>query len=303
VRPTLVTLPIGVHGLGVHSYGLAIAVGFAIGVVLAAREARRAGLDPAAMLDLLFWILVSGVLGSRLAFVLLHAGDYLQLCRQGGLSGCAAPLKLWQGGLVYYGGALAATGAVALFSRRQGWAFGRVADVLAPALALGHAFGRLGCFFAGCCFGKPWAAGVAFPPGSVAFDDLASSGVIAPDASATPPLHPTQLYEAAGELLIFFLLLRARRHQRFSGAIALLYAAAYAALRFLVEIFRGDAARGFLARLGTPRLAGWLGLPPDQPLFLSTAQVTSLLVGGAAIGLLVWGRRGMRPAPSNRPAG
>jgi phosphatidylglycerol:prolipoprotein diacylglycerol transferase len=291
VRPTLFTLPIGAHGLAVHSYGLAIAVGFAVGVVLAAREARRAGLDPGAMLDLLFWILVSGVLGSRLAFVALHAGDYLRLCRQGGLSGCLAPLELWEGGLVYYGGALAATGAVALFARRHRWRFGTVADVLAPALALGHAVGRVGCFFAGCCFGKPWRAGLAFPPGSVAFDDLASSGAITPDASATPPLHPTQLYEAAGELLIFFLLLRTRRRQRFAGATALLYAAAYAGLRFAVEIFRGDAARGFLARLATPSLARWLCLPPDQPLFLSTAQVTSLVVGGAAVFLLVRGRR------------
>jgi phosphatidylglycerol:prolipoprotein diacylglycerol transferase len=290
VRPTLVTLPIGRHGLGVHSYGLAIAVGFAVGVVLAAREARRAGLEPGPMLDLLFWILVSGVLGSRLAFVLLHAGQYLTLCRQG-LSGSLAPLKLWEGGLVFYGGALAATGAVALFARRQGWAFGRVADVLAPSLALGHAFGRLGCFFAGCCFGKPWRAGLAFPPGSVAFDYLASTGAISPDAAATPPLHPTQLYEAAGELLIFFLLLRARPRQRFAGATALLYAAAYAGLRFVVEVFRGDAARGFLVRLATPRLAGWLGLPAGQPLLLSTAQVTSVLVGGAALALLVRGRR------------
>jgi phosphatidylglycerol:prolipoprotein diacylglycerol transferase len=292
VRPTLFTLPIGAHGLGVHSYGLAIAVGFAVGVVLAAREARRAGLDAGSMLDLLFWILVSGVLGSRLAFVLLHAGDYLALCRQGGLSGCAAPLKLWEGGLVYYGGALAATGAVALFARRKGWRFGTVADVLAPALALGHAVGRLGCFFAGCCFGKPWAAGVKFPPGSVAFDDLARAGALAADALVTPPLHPTQLYEAAGELLIFFLLLRARGRQRFAGALALLYAATYAGLRFLVEIFRGDAARGFLIRLDTPRLAALLGLPADQPLFLSTAQVTSIVVGAAAIVLLILGRRG-----------
>jgi phosphatidylglycerol:prolipoprotein diacylglycerol transferase len=289
VRPTLFTLPIGPRGLGVHSYGLAIAVGFAIGVILAAREARRAGLDPGAMLDLLFWILVSGVLGSRLAFVLLHAGDYLALCKQG-LSGCLAPLKLWEGGLVYYGGALAATGAVALFARRQGWAFGRVADVLAPALALGHAFGRLGCFFAGCCFGKPWHAGVAFPPGSVAHDELVRAGTLSADAAATPPLHPTQVYEAAGELLIFFLLLKLRRRQRFAGATALLYAATYAALRFVVEIFRGDLARGFLAQLSTPTLARWLGLPADQPLFLSTSQVTSLVVGAAAVALLVWGR-------------
>ncbi|HXU83248.1 MAG TPA: prolipoprotein diacylglyceryl transferase [Polyangia bacterium] len=294
MRPTLVTLPIGAHGLGVHSYGLAIAVGFAIGVVLAAREARRVGLDAGAMLDLLFWILVSGVLGSRLAFVLLHAGDYLQLCRQGGLPGCLAPLKLWEGGLVYYGGALAATGAVALFARRRGWPFGQVADVLAPALALGHAFGRLGCFFAGCCFGKPWSHGLAFPPGSVAFDDLIRTGVISASAPATPPLHPTQLYEALGELVIFLLLLRVRRRPPFAGATALLYAASYAGLRFAVEIFRGDAARGFLVEAQTPRLAALLGLPPLQPLFLSTAQVTSLAVGAAAILLLVRGRAAAR---------
>jgi phosphatidylglycerol:prolipoprotein diacylglycerol transferase len=268
VRPTLFTLPFGAHGLGVHSYGLAIALGFAAGVVLAAREARRVGLDPGAMLDLLFWILVSGVLGSRLTFVVLHAGDFVQLCRQGD---CAAPLKLWQGGLVFYGGALSATVAVALFTRRHRWSFGQVADLLAPALALGHVFGRLGCFFAGCCFGKPLGAGVSFPPGSVAFDELTRTGAVAAGATGTPPLHPTQLYEAAGELAIFFLLILTRRHRRFAGATALLYAASYAGLRFVVELFRGDAGRGFVGPL-------------------STAQVMSLVIGGMATALLVRGR-------------
>src|SRR5205823_18082 len=110
--------------------------------------------------------------------------------------------------------------------------------LLAPSLALGHVFGRIGCFFAGCCFGKPWAAGVSFPRDSVAFDELLGAGQIAAGAGTTPPLHPTQLYEAAGELGIFFLLLWARRRQRFAGATALLYAASYAGLRFVVEIFR-----------------------------------------------------------------
>ena len=151
--------------------------------------------------------------------------------------------------------------------------------------------------FAGTsAFGKPWSRGLSFPPGSVAFDDLTLAGALAPGAAATMPLHPTQLYEAAGELLIFLLLLRVRRRQRFAGATALCYAAAYAGLRFLVEIYRGDAARGFLFRLATPRLAALLGLPPDQPLFLSTAQVTSLVIGGAAIALLVRGQRGAAPA-------
>jgi phosphatidylglycerol---prolipoprotein diacylglyceryl transferase len=276
VRPTLFTLPLGAHGLGVHSYGLAIALGFAAGVVLAAREARRVGLDPGAMLDLLFWILVSGVLGSRLAFVALHAGDFVELCRQGD---CAAPLKLWQGGLVFYGGALAATGAVALFARRQGWSFGLVADVLAPALALGHVFGRLGCFFAGCCFGKACSTlGVSFPPGSVAFDELARTGVIGPGAAGTPPLYPTQLYEAAGELAIFFLLILTRRRRPFAGATALTYAVAYAVLRFGLEFLRGDAGRGFVGPL-------------------STAQVTSLVVGGIAGALLLIGRARRERAP------
>jgi phosphatidylglycerol:prolipoprotein diacylglycerol transferase len=297
VRPTLFTLPIGAHGLGLHSYGLAIALGFAVGVVLAVRQARREGLDAGALLDLLFWILVSGILGSRLVFVLVHAGEYARLCAGSGpqpfgrvLSDCAAPLRIWQGGLVFYGGALAATAVTAWFARRQRWSFGRVADLLAPSLALGHAFGRLGCFFAGCCFGKPWASGVVFPPGSVAYDDLLTAGRIAIGARATPPLHPTQLYEAAGELVIFFVLLWARRRKRFAGAVALLYAALYAGLRFVVEVFRGDAGRGFLATLATPRLSLALGLPPDQPLFFSTSQVTSIVVGLAAIVLLRRGR-------------
>jgi phosphatidylglycerol:prolipoprotein diacylglycerol transferase len=254
VRPTVFTLPIG-SGVALHSYGLAIALGFAVGVVVAARQARRVGLDGDAFVDLLFWILVTGIVGSRVAFVVLHAGEYVRMCA--GLAGerswgrvaadCAAPLRIWEGGLVFYGGALGAAGAVALFARRHGWSFGKVADALAPALALGHALGRVGCFFAGCCYGRPWAHGLGFPRGSVAFDDLVRAGAVAAGADRTPALHPTQLYEAAGELAIFFLLIHARRRQRFHGAIALMYAVLYGTLRFVVEIFRGDAGRGFVA--------------------------------------------------------
>jgi phosphatidylglycerol:prolipoprotein diacylglycerol transferase len=285
VRPTLFTLPLGAHGLGVHSYGLAIAVGFAVGVVLAAREAGRRGLEAGAMLDLLFWVLVSGIAGSRMAFVLLRAGDYWALCRTS-LAGCAAPLRLWEGGLVFYGGALAATGVAALFAWRRRWSFPLVADVLAPSLALGHAFGRLGCFFAGCCFGKPWAHGLSFPAGSVAHDDLVRAQGLS--LATTPPLHPVQLYESLGELAIFFLLLLWRRRQRFAGATALLYGMAYAGLRFMTEIFRGDAGRGFLAALPTPRLAQALGLPPEQALFVSTSQAASVAI---ALGAAIWWMR------------
>jgi phosphatidylglycerol:prolipoprotein diacylglycerol transferase len=277
VRPTVLTL----HGLPVHSYGLAIALGFTLGVVVAAREARRVGLDGDAFVDLLFWILVAGIAGSRAAFVLLHAGDYLRLCAGTGprplgrvVADCAAPLRLWEGGLVFHGGALAATGTVLLFARRRRWAFGKVADTLAPALALGHAVGRLGCYLAGCCYGKPWSAGLSFPRGSVAFDELAAS--LPAGATRTPPLHPVQLYEAAGELVIFFVLVMWRRRQRFAGQTALRYATLYGVLRFAVEFFRGDASRGFIGAL-------------------SVAQVVSVaLVAGA----LLMNRRAARtPAP------
>jgi phosphatidylglycerol:prolipoprotein diacylglycerol transferase len=253
VKPSLGQL----FGLDLHSYGLLIAVGFALGTVLAAREARRLGMDGEAMLDLIFWVLVTGIAGSRLAFVLLNAGAFVSLCRDHG--DCAAPLKIWQGGLIFYGGVLGAAASVWHFVRKQRWPFAQVADVLAPSLALGHAFGRMGCFLAGCCYGKPWSHGVVFPPGSAASDELGRG--------FTPPLHPTQLYEAAGELAIFFVLVSMRRRLGFRGATALLYALMYGVLRFNVELFRGDAARGFVG-------------------FLSTAQVISLLlVAGAGLAL------------------
>jgi phosphatidylglycerol:prolipoprotein diacylglycerol transferase len=288
VRPTLFSLPLG-RGIELHTYGLAIALGFTLGVVVAARQARRAGLDGDAFVDLLFWILVTGILGSRLAFVLLHAPEYGHLCagpeaaRSWGrvLADCAAPLRIWEGGLVFYGGALGAAGAVALFARRHRWPFGKVADALAPALALGHAVGRVGCFFAGCCYGKPWSRGVVFPRASVAFDELVRAGGVSADAASTPPLHPTQLYEAGGELAIFFVLLYDRRRLRFDGATALLYAILYGALRFGVEIFRADAGRGFVA-------GG-----------LSVAQVVSVGLVVAAAAVLVHRAR-VKPAERRR---
>lgn len=253
MKPILFTLPLGIRGWDLHTYGLAVAIGFAVGIVLAARQGRRVGMDPEALLDLSFWILVAGVLSSRLGFVLAHGGEFVRLCAGDGeprnfgqtISDCAAPLKLWQGGLVFYGGAIGAAVVSWRFARRRGWSFGTLADLFAPSVALGHAFGRLGCFFAGCCFGKPTSSGigVSFPPGSVAFEQLAHTGGLSTGATATPFLHPTQLYEAAGEIVIFLILVLSRSRQRFAGATALLYALLYGLLRLIVENFRGDPGR------------------------------------------------------------
>ncbi len=307
MRPVLMSLNLGGRELALHGYGVLVAVGFAAGIVLAFREARRQGMDGGQVLDLSFWILVAGLAGSRLLYVLLNARELAADCVGRGaprsaadvIAACARPLFLWEGGLVFYGGVAAAAGATAIFVRRRRWSFWRVADIFAPSLALGHFFGRLGCFAAGCCFGKTcigaWG-GVHFPAGSVAFDELTGSGL--GGGAVMNGLHPTQLYEAAGDLGLFFLLILARQRTRRSGEIALGYALAYAAVRVVIEMFRGDSARRFVGELGIPALARALALPPDQPLFLSVSQTIGLLVLAAAITTFWVRRRAVRkPVP------
>jgi phosphatidylglycerol:prolipoprotein diacylglycerol transferase len=299
MKPTLLALKLGELDVRVPAYGLAVAVGIAVAILLAARQAPRYRLDQGQVLDLSFWLLVAGLGGSRLMYVLLNAPDFARLCTGSGLDrsvvgmlrDCAAPLRLWDGGLVFYGGALAAAAVAWRFGRRRNWRFAVLGDMYAPGLALGHAIGRLGCFGAGCCFGKAGggALGVAFPDGSVAHDHLASLGVIAPTAPLTPPLHPTQLYESAALIALGFVLLAIGRNKRFHGQVILAYVVGYAGLRFVLELFRGDLSRRFLFQLRVPDLSQALGLPAGDPLLLSTGQVVSVVLLTAA--LVVWRRQ------------
>jgi phosphatidylglycerol:prolipoprotein diacylglycerol transferase len=294
--PVLFSVRLGGREIALHSYGVLIAVGLAAAIALAYRRARQQGLDGGRVLDLAFWMTVAGFFGSRLVYGLVNAGEFARLCLRGDdsprglgawLYDCTRIARVWEGGLVFYGGVAAAALVAFRFARRERWAFAEVGDLFAPALALGHAFGRLGCFAAGCCFGKPsavpWA--VAFPRGSVAFEDLASTGTVPLGADLTAPLHPTQLYEAAGELAIFAtLVVLGPRLRRRPGATFLAYLGLYAALRFVVEMFRGDATRRYLAALETPRLAALLRVPAGEPVFLSVGQASSLI----AIAVVTW---------------
>jgi len=305
MRPVLFSLTLAGHEMAVHSYGVLAALGITIGTVLIFREGRRHGLDSKRLWDLCFWTLAAGFGGSRLLYVVLHAGEFADACAGGAaaghrLWGCTAAFRVWEGGLVFYGGGIASLLTVAWFCRREGWSFLRLGDVLAPGIALGHALGRVGCLAAGCCFGKactlPWA--VTFGPGSVAYQELAAEGALA--GGRTPPLHPTQIYEAAANLGIFALLMivgrRAPPRTSRPGAVILTYGAAYALLRFVMEIFRGDPARRFVATWRAAPLARLLGLPEGQPLFLSTSQLASLAIA-AAVGIALW-RRYRRPVPA-----
>jgi phosphatidylglycerol:prolipoprotein diacylglycerol transferase len=304
MRPTLVSFSLGEHEFALHAYGFLVGLGFAVAIIRLWRVGRRMGMDGGRLLDLAFWGLVAGVVGSRVAFVALNARLFVNACVDpttvaagGQISGCLAAFRFWEGGLVFYGGGVGA-GLVALwFCRREGWSLWKLGDLAAPTLAIGHALGRLGCYLAGCCFGAachaPW--GAAFPRGSVAFDEIQAAGGIASGAAFTPALHPTQLYEALGEFALFAVLLWLDRPRERSatepgpGRLLGVYLVGYACLRFVVEIFRGDAARGYLFEWTSPRIAAALRLPADHPLLLSASQLGSLLLlVGVAI---AWARR------------
>lgn len=220
-----------------YTYGLFVALAFIAGLWLAGREAERRGLDPRMVQDLGFVVLIAAILGARLFFVLIewrHFVDHpLQI------------FEIWKGGLVFYGGFTAAILAGVLYVRAKELPTWEVGDLAVPSLALGQALGRLGCFFAGCCFGAecdlPWAVTFSDPR------SLAPLGV---------PLHPAQLYSAAANLAIFAVLYwGVRPRQRSSGQVLGSYLVLYPIARFLLEFLRDDP-RGALGGLSTSQALG-----------------------------------------------
>lgn len=227
--PVLFTIPI-LGGLKLHAYGLLVALGFLAGLFWVGREARRLGEPANKLMDLSFYIILAAIVGSRLFYVFSEGQEFWN-----------HPLdffKIWEGGLVFYGGLIGAVLVSVWFLRKHRLNFWKVADIFMPGVALGHAIGRVGCFAAGCCYGKAapeglnWA--VTFPENP---DNLAPAGI---------PLYPTQLMEAGGELVIFLILVLFRKKKKFDGQVLLLYLILYSILRGLLEIFRGDLARGFV---------------------------------------------------------
>ncbi|MFA6032372.1 MAG: prolipoprotein diacylglyceryl transferase [Myxococcota bacterium] len=251
MHPVLFELPLKIGGqyLTVHMYGFVVGLGFLAGVYVAFCEARRTGANPEDVLDLSFWLLLSGLAGARVMYIIVNIRDYLddpwQLAR------------LWEGGLVWYGGFIAALAAGWVFIRRRSMNYMRTADLFMPGVALGHAIGRLGCLCAGCCWGRESAAGY---PLAIIFTN--------PEALAPRfvPMHPVQIYEALGELAIFAVLMIAARRKRYDGQVMLMYVTLYPILRSITEIYRGDKVRGFLV-----------------PGVLSVSQFISLLVFAAAV--------------------
>jgi phosphatidylglycerol:prolipoprotein diacylglycerol transferase len=178
--------------------------------------------------EIFFYTVFSAIIGSRILFVLINFDSYREDLLQ--------VFKIWEGGLVFYGGLILAAGVAIGYMRWHRLPLWKLADLFSPSIALGLVFGRIGCFLAGCCYGKetslPWGIVFTSP------DSLARLNV---------PLHPTQLYEAAGGLIIFFFLNWMAKRKTFEGQIFWLFLLLYSIARFLIEILRDDP-RGFLFR-------------------------------------------------------
>lgn len=249
--------------IALHTYGLMLVIGFFIAVAIMKRLAKESGEDPEVIANLAIQCLLIGVVTCRILFVFTQWSYFSQ-----------NPLdifKIWQGGLVFYGGPIGVLPYFIYYARKHRLNLWRTADILIIGVTFNHAFGRLGCFAAGCCYGSPtdhwW--GVKFHSELV---DTAMRGV---------PLHPTQLYECFSLLILGYLFLRLFRNRSFDGQVFLTYGLTYPILRSIVEIFRGDIVRGFLI-----------------PNVISTSQAISLLVFIAALVTMILRSRGRLAVPT-----
>ncbi len=230
-----------IGNLTVHSYGLMIALGILVSAVALYREAPREKMDPDHLLEAVIVGAFGGLLGARILYVLINWEYYT-----------ARPFTAFFthfGGLSFYGGLFLGVLFLYLWSRWRRTGFLRVTDILAPYLALGYAFGRVGCFLNGCCYGLESAVPWAMPAGLA--DDLLR--------------HPVQLYAALGAILIFIILKKLRPIRPFVGFLTVSLFALYGLMRFTNEFFRhGEAV--------------WLGLSAAQLFSLGLVTVSLLVI-------------------------
>lgn len=256
MRPTLFMIgPIPVRG-----YGLMLAIGFLIATYVAGRRAEKRGIPSQMIFDLCLCILIGAVLGARIFHVLQHPNTY---------SSFWDLFKVWEGGLAYYGGFILSVAAALAYIRWRKLSTGKVFDIVAPSLMLGTGIGRIGCLFAGCCFGKPTSLpwGITFPEYSAAWYAYGMKLV---------KVHPTQIYSSLSLLSLFVILILLQRYARYPGQLFFITALMYSVHRFLIDFLRFYEPE---ERIGS----------------LATSQVVSIIaiviVLAAMIAIAVWRAR------------
>jgi phosphatidylglycerol:prolipoprotein diacylglycerol transferase len=259
------TLPIvgAVGPVTIYTYGVLLAAAYLGGLQLAMIRGKQRGLDQTRVLDLGIYIIISALIGAKLLLLITDFRSFADNPR--------ALLDLLRSGGVFYGGLLVAVTVALFYIRRIGLPLWTTCDVFAPGIALGHVVGRFGCFFAGCCYGRPTTV-----PWAITFTNpYAAANVGTP---LNIPLHPTQLYEAGAEALILVVLLATEsRGRKFPGRTFWLYMLMYAISRYIIEIFRGD--------------------PRGTVFMFSTSQFISVILIPLALAMLIFLGRRTSPAP------
>ncbi len=265
----------------IWGYGFMLLIGFLAALKFAERRATAAGISRDQLFDLGFWMLICGIGGARL-FYLLQYGDKVFQNARGPIEHVKAALDLSKGGIVLYGGMIGAAAAYFVFCHRRQISPLALADVLTPSAMIALGFGRIGCLLNGCCYGDrcelPWA--IQFPRESLTWNVLVNEGFLDPASPLTMPLHPTQIYSSINAFLLAWLTAMYYRHRRQNGEVFALALIVYPLTRFTIEFIRGDE----MGQFGTG---------------FTISQIVSMVIFAIGVALVGWLTFG--PAHSRLP--
>ena len=238
-----------IFGFKIPSYGLMTALGYCAAIYYCIKNRKYLGVSKELLSDIIFYLILGALIGGKIFFILFNwdifwASNFIEKLRYG---------------FVFYGGFLGALAVLSFFTKNKNISFIKTLDFFAPALALGHAIGRIGCFLAGCCYGKETTSflGIIFN----------HPDTLVPHHLQNTPLYPTQLFEAFANFILFIILAKLYKKQTQPGTTALTYIMGYALVRFIIEFFRGDD-RGFIL----------LGLYPSQIIALILFCLAAVLL-------------------------
>jgi len=207
----------------IYTYGLCVAMGFFVALQYIVAKNKNNEISKNQIYDLFFYLILAGILGARIFYVLINLNYFIK--------NPAEIIQVYKGGLVYYGGFLSAIVFGTFYLYKKNISIKKVLDLFAPALALGHVFGRIGCFFSGCCYGKETDFFLAINN-----------------------RYPTQLFESFGNLIIFIILNNVYKKKNSDGVVFVLYLFLYSLLRFLIEFLRGDYRGSFILGLSVSQI-------------------------------------------------